>query len=105
MFCLYYPYHTVFFLNDVSQGWFSVCTQVVALSSESVRLQGIHQDQGEQISAKQAEMEHNWEQLKNKVGSQQPGSFLSLADEHYTTDAIVETESVENIVVYCGVVY
>ncbi|PVD22109.1 hypothetical protein C0Q70_17913 [Pomacea canaliculata] len=41
--------------------------KVVALSSESVRLQGIHQDQGEQISAKQAEMEHNWEQLKNKA--------------------------------------
>ena len=39
-----------------------------ALGTESVRLQGIHTDQADQIHAKQEEMEQNWEQLRNKVG-------------------------------------
>ena len=45
-----------------------VRVQVNALGTESVRLQGIHTDQADQIHAKQEEMEQNWEQLRNKVG-------------------------------------
>ena len=54
----------------------SVCLQVNALGTESVRLQGIHMDQGDQIHGKQEEMEQNWEQLRNKVSATHISCFI-----------------------------
>ncbi|KAK7095430.1 spectrin alpha chain-like isoform X3 [Littorina saxatilis] len=53
--------------------------KVNALSQESVRLQGTHPEQGEQISGKQQEMEHNWEQLRNKASDRKS----RLDDSYY----------------------
>ena len=50
--------------------------QVNALGQESVRLQGIHGDQAGQISAKQQEMEQNWEQLRTKVSKSSVQQFI-----------------------------
>ena len=56
-----------------------MCCQVNALGTESVRLQGIHGDQADQIRGKQEEMEQSWDQLRNKVCS-----FLPVLLQTYT---------------------
>ncbi|KAL8606296.1 hypothetical protein ACOMHN_024191 [Nucella lapillus] len=53
--------------------------KVNALGTESVRLQGIHADQSDQIHGKQEEMEQNWEQLRNKASDRKS----RLDDSYY----------------------
>ncbi|XP_076454932.1 LOW QUALITY PROTEIN: spectrin alpha chain-like [Babylonia areolata] len=53
--------------------------KVNALGTESVRLQGSHSDQADQIHDKQEEMEQNWEQLRNKASDRRS----RLDDSYY----------------------
>ncbi|KAK7505097.1 hypothetical protein BaRGS_00003667 [Batillaria attramentaria] len=53
--------------------------KVNALGQESVRLQGLHKDQADQIHGKQEEMEQNWEQLRSKAADRKS----RLDDSYY----------------------